>query len=619
MSQSTWGSATDKQSGGGSDPNILKLGDSTRVRLLDEGPRKWRQHFIESTSDPDQGRSVVCPKGADGRESAPCPLCMKPVDSDGKTRLFPISRRFATNVWDYESGSVKVLLGGPQIFEEFDSVAKVGMDPTATDFVIFKSGKGTNTSYKVIRGDTSPLPQQITPDMLHDLDKYDVPATQEKIFEVLDELGWDYDALEMPSFTLDAAEKMQMPYGRMKGLTIEQVVAQDTDYAKFLHTSKKDQGSYGDPIFVALQTVLEDRGEVPPLEDVPAPPRPASASAPSTPAPTDPGMIDLINPAGETIQVPAAARDAMLAAGFTEPPVPEVQPQASGEQTLVGPDGNEVTVPDVAVAGLLAAGFKQKTEAPAADAEPSDDTIVEVDISGTKAELPYGQAKGLIAAGTATLVKADAEAPEAPPAEPAFQLPGDDEQVNVLIGGNPVPMPFATAKATVASGAATFEDSRITAALDDDGAVKEQIQAAAASDPSPPAGHVDLDPSKAEQGEDGRWRHPALDKDYATKGAVTQALNRMKKDDAPAAAAPAASTPVPASNGAAASGAAASGKEALLEIAKNKMASMPELTKDFKVLLGIFQEVAGKRNITDFDEGELQKLIAKLDEMAATA
>lgn len=98
MAQASWGSTTAKGGGGGSaDPNVLSLQDSNRIRLLEPGAVKWRQHFIESSTDAEQGRSVVCPKGPDGRDNSPCPLCMKPVDENGNQR-FSISRRFATNV-----------------------------------------------------------------------------------------------------------------------------------------------------------------------------------------------------------------------------------------------------------------------------------------------------------------------------------------------------------------------------------------------------------------------------------------------------------------------------------------------------------------------------------------
>ena len=63
----------------------------------------------------------------------------------------------------------------------------------------------------------------------------------------------------------------------------------------------------------------------------------------------------------------------------------------------------------------------------------------------------------------------------------------------------------------------------------------------------------------------------------------------------------------------------AEGKEGKLETAKNLLRDMPEIQSDFKVLLGLFEEVAGKRQITDFNEGELDKLITRLQEMKAAA
>lgn len=616
MPEASWGGATAKNQGGGeSDPNILSLKEANRIRLIDPaGPVKWRQHFITDANDDDKGRSVVCPKGPDGRDASPCPLCMKPVDQEGKQR-FPISRRFAANVWDYESNSVKVLIAGPQVFEEFDAAAAVGLNPTEADYLIHKMGKGITTSYKVVRGNSEPLSVQITPDMLHDRSKYDTPDSPERIFEVLEQMGWDYDALEMPSFTLDEAESFVMPYGKHKGLTIEQLAAVDVDYMLYIHGSKKSQGSYGDPVFVAMQTVLEARGEVPPIENMPtAPPRAAAKPAQSAPtqqtapSPTS-DTVTMLSPDGTETQVPVIAQQAMLNAGFTMPPEPEPEPTPVKNEypkVLIGTDGAQVTVDNAAVeAALRSAGY-----ADLPDKDPDDSDEVAIEIGGTKAVMLYGQAKALIASGAATLIPMDSD-PEPTP-EQAYQLPADDDMVQMKVHGipTPIPMKWSDAKIAAQSGAGKIEDEALAAAWAADKADDKAVAASAADAPTTPLAPAvtaeSLDPSKTTQNADGTWTHPALaGESKKTKGAVTQALNRLAKsrgvDKSAATAAPAAA----ATNG-------GSGKDGKLEVAKNLLAAMPEVQGDFKVLLALFQEVAGKRNITDFDEGELDKLIARL-------
>lgn len=91
--------------------------------------------------------------------------------------------------------------------------------------------------------------------------------------------------------------------------------------------------------------------------------------------------------------------------------------------SLIGPDGSEADYPETAVEALLAAGFKHadvepdpaEEELAAREQEPADDDMVIVDISGVKAEMPYGSAKNLIATGAGELVQYDL-GPE-PPAE----------------------------------------------------------------------------------------------------------------------------------------------------------------------------------------------------------
>ncbi len=615
--EASWGGATAKGQGGEADPNILSLKEANRIRLVDPaGPVKWRQHFITDTNDDDKGRSVVCPKGPDGRDASPCPLCMKPVGADGKQR-FAISRRFAANVWDYETKTVKVLIAGPQVFGEFDAAAALGLNPTEADYLIHKMGKGITTSYKVVRGNSAPLEVQITPDMLHDRSKYDTPDSTQRIFELLEQMGWDYDALEMPSFTLEAAESFVMPYGKHKGMTIEQLCAMDVDYVLYLHGTKKSQGSYGDPVFVAMQTVLEARGEAPPIENMPTAP-PVAASA-ARPAPTTPDTITMLAPDGSEAQVPVIAQQAMLNAGFTMPPEPEPEPVANETYPKLMTDGSgtEVQVENAAVeAALTAAGYKVKKpdDTPAEQArenEPADTDEVAIDVGGTKATMLYGVARSLIVSGVATLIPMNVE-----PEPAAYQLPGDDDMVQMKVTGVPVPIPmkWSDAKVAAQSGAGKLIDEELAAAWAEDKRDDKRVAHEAATAPNTPLAPAvtatSFDPSLTTQNADGTWTHPAMaGESRKTKGAITQWLNREAKSKGLAGA----TVPVTAAATAAApTNGGTDGKAAKLDVAKNLLAAMPEVQGDFKVLLALFQEVAGKRNITEFDESELDALIARL-------
>lgn len=586
MPAAPMGSATAKGGGGSADPNVLQLKDATRIRILEPTVYKWKQHFVESTTDSEQGRPVVCPRGPDGRDSAPCPLCMKPTGADGKQR-FPMSRRFATNVWDYDTNSVKVLIAGPQVFEEFDAWVALGIDATESDVLIHKMGKGISTSYKVVRANPTPMTTQITPDMLHDLDKYDSPDSTERIFEKLEEMGWDYDSLETPTLTLEEAEAMQMPYGKYRGLTMEQMCANDPDYAQYIHGSKKDQGAYGDLVFVALQTVLEAAGHVGPLEDEPmAPPAPAASPVAS----------------------PASAPEA----ASTPPVAQETSPVASGMVPLVGPDGVVREVPDSAVEALLAAGYTHMVTATPEEQPP---THMDVMIQGNVVNLDLASAQALIASGAATQITADAPAA---PAAPAYVLPGDDDQVQFKLDVIPAPidMAFKDARRIASEGKGQFVDAELTAAVaadaSDDKDVAAEVAAAAAVDPIPAGGTGGdpYDPALTADAEGG-FTHPALEggKVYKTKGGVTQALNKLRSRSG-----------VSADNGAAPPMPAPTGLEGKLATAKDLLRDMPEYQSDFKKLIALFEETSGgKRQITDFTEPELDALINRLQAEKATA
>lgn len=90
----------------------------------------------------------------------------------------------------------------------------------------------------------------------------------------------------------------------------------------------------------------------------------------------------------------------------------EAAPAAADTVTLIGPDGTEGEYPAAAAEALLAAGFTRPAEPEpepeaAATSEPADDDIVLVKIGDVNAEMPYASAKNLIASGAAELIEYD--------------------------------------------------------------------------------------------------------------------------------------------------------------------------------------------------------------------
>lgn len=475
MVKRTWEEAANPKTGGG-DSRILQLGDSTKIRLLEPSFEEWRQHTIEAADGSDKRAFVVCPRGAEGRDPNPCPLCMKSTDEKGNQR-FNVARRRAINVWDYESESVKILVGGPQIFDEFASTHKSGMDPQDSDYVIIKTGKGLGTKYKMVRKDQSPFEINIDESDLHDVAQLAEPPSIEAIFKDLDDMGWDFDSLGDPEFTLEEAEAFVLPYGKYKNDTVESVVAEDTRYAQYIHDAKRDDGMLGDPVFVALHVVLLDRGLTPPIPDVDGP----AASGRS-----------------ESAKAKAAVRKAAK-----EDPDPEPEPTPAEEP---------------------------ENSTKASDEPPEE---IQINLAGMVIDAPRDKVKEMLAKGA--------------------ELVNDDDLKWVNI-------------------------------------------------PDPEPDESNLDPKLIAKGDDGKWHHPALGRGYATKGAATQALNRIApQDDDP--------EPEPDT---------ADGdpedEDALRERIRELINSDPELTSDVEKLINLLESAGGKRNIAEFSLGELKALEAKLTE-----
>jgi hypothetical protein len=647
------GIGDEPQKSGGGDANVLQLKDQTKIRLVDDpntGVLSWRQHTIKHASDEDQVEFVVCPG------PRICPLCRKPtstvIDPETKKKSskqnFPVSKRNATNVWDYETNSVKVLIAGPQVFDEFKAAKAVGIDPSSCDWLVHKMGKGISTKYKLVRGNTEPFifAEQVGPDVLINTDRYGADTAPEKIFELLDKAGIDYDAIEVQTFTEEEALEFVLPFGRCKGLTIEQALAQDQEWCEWLHGQKLGNEEFGDPIFVALQTALEARGFVGPVDETPiSTPEPGATPAvadetpveAATPVATpDAGMVTLIAPDGAEHEVPESAREALEGAGYTLKPEPE--PVAEELQAVIGPPYTmvndaeaEVSAPDEATrTALEAAGFRVAggiATAPAVLEITYPCTMLSPD--GKEVPAPTAEARSALESAGFTLLdeSSQASAAEEPPPEPQGPTPVlAEESVEVTIAGATVPMTFKAALVTAKAGTPVeFVDdnaAEYATLLISTGGEPPETEGAAAQDERTLA---QLHADQAEPQAEPERAAPDPEKPFAcelcdwagkTKGSLTQHMKREHPDAEPAAAAtPAAATPSPAA--AAAAGAGADVRDRV----KAKLAAQG--SKDYKVLLAMFEEVtketsgAAKRDISKFTEEELLALERRLDAEAA--
>ncbi len=586
---------------GGGDASVLKIGEKVRIRLLalDGNPvAAWDQHAIEDPKDKDQAQFVVCPGSG-------CPLCRKPTspekDKDGRNKqYFPRSARYAINVWSYEHNAVKTLIAGPQIFKEFENATKAGIDVTTRDWIITREGKGRSTKYITNYLDPSDFGQQTGPEDLQDLSKYEKSDTIDAIFKKLEDMGIDYDALPIPEFTLQEAEEFVMPYGKHRGETMEQIASNDLSYLQFMHGRQLEQGRYGDPVFIAMQTVLEDRGEVEPLGEVgftppPTPqaeptPEPAAQTAPTPSEPEASDLVEMIGPDGKTNMVPESTVEALLAAGYTRPePEPEPEPEEPAMVVLIAPDKTETPFPAEVVDAMLAAGYTRKdaepeTVKPSEAREVPGDEYVKVRMGGgPEMSVKFEDCMRVLNQGGIEVIFTDPEVN----AYANTQLEFNQRQ-------GPDPEPSAVGEAM--------------SKLHDDAHAEADGGKPMADGGSPGQSSLDGEPTK---GEDDQWTHPALEKPYKTKGSATQALNRLRKkqeDAAPAEPAPAAPPAAPAADG-------EDTQEAALERVKDLLAN--GASSDYGELLKMFDEIAGKRTLTEFNLSELQQLESRLQTKAA--
>jgi len=247
-----FGESAEKQtsSSGGGDNRILDLRarEKHRIRILESFVETWRQYTLRFQNERDSNivRFVVQRNG------------------DLLSRKgFRSTRRNAVNVWSYDENRICVLVGGPQIFNEFNAWKESGIDIQASDVLITRTGSGRDTGYSVIRMDTSPFDEKISLDDLHDLSFFDQAPSDEEVLRLLKELEIDFDSIKLPTYTIDEAKAMEMPFGKHKGMPLGDLVADEPGWADWFIGQCEKNGDVGREIYIALKT-LATNGEYDP-------------------------------------------------------------------------------------------------------------------------------------------------------------------------------------------------------------------------------------------------------------------------------------------------------------------------------------------------------------------
>lgn len=243
MARVPFGDQAEKAGDSGGDNRILDLRsrEKHRVRILESYVETWRQYTVRFQNDSDSNivKFVVQRNG----------------DLLGR-KGFRAARRNAVNVWSYDEGRVCILVGGPQIFNEFNAWKESGIDIQASDVIITRTGSGRDTGYSVIRMDTAPFDQKVEPDDLHDLSFFDQAPSDDEVIRLLDELEIDFDSIKLPSFTVDEAKAMEMPFGKHKGMPLGDLVADEPGWADWFIGQCEKNGDVGREIYIALKTLV---------------------------------------------------------------------------------------------------------------------------------------------------------------------------------------------------------------------------------------------------------------------------------------------------------------------------------------------------------------------------
>ena len=237
---------TDNSGSGGSGGDIVDLKARTQhhLRLLEREREMWRQYTVPHGNDPDS--SVVKF------------IVQRPGDLLGM-KGFRTSRRYAVNVWNYDTGKVEMLVAGPQIFQTFEQWGSAGVDIMASDIQIVREGTGRDTRYTVIRMDSSPFTAaDINEGDLHDTSVFDRPLSDQELVATLKELEIDIDKILLPVPTLDEAKAMPIPFGKYKGTPLAEVVGEDQGYVEWFLSRCEENGDTGRDIYIAFKVVLTD-------------------------------------------------------------------------------------------------------------------------------------------------------------------------------------------------------------------------------------------------------------------------------------------------------------------------------------------------------------------------
>lgn len=196
MSMTGW----DLDGGGGSKSEFTKFPvGATRIRILDGAPHIRWTHWM-----PKHNRSINCP----GMKVCPIDDIIEKQKANGEKPTYNRGRRYAINVFNYETNRVEIMEQGKTFFEDLKLIMQ-DLDEenkTLSDVILRVRRTGTgkdDTKYRIdVQGDAegNPPVEGVT-----DLNEYFKPHTVEQITRILN--GEDWDDVMKPESTEDDGDE----------------------------------------------------------------------------------------------------------------------------------------------------------------------------------------------------------------------------------------------------------------------------------------------------------------------------------------------------------------------------------------------------------------------------
>lgn len=204
----------------------FESGKPKKIRILlreGEQPYSYLEHTLE-VEKIENGqtvrvfRTIRCAKTANN-PNAYCPLC------DGQQ--LKRRARNASNVWDYDTGTVQKLNAGDSVWKPIATTRKLGVNILNCDWAIMKSGQTRNdTEYATTNLGESPF--QLPADaQLFNIEQEYAPHTVEEMKAIVESCGVSWESVitppELQFPTLQEALAHVMPNGKYKDQTFDQI------------------------------------------------------------------------------------------------------------------------------------------------------------------------------------------------------------------------------------------------------------------------------------------------------------------------------------------------------------------------------------------------------------